>query len=153
MERLLLSVRAYCVKRGMTRVIRIRRALSGIMAIGLIAALTSLAAAQDDQEWVPETPEVTVRLVEMTMTDFKLDPGALTLPSGAITFAILNRGVIDHNLAIENSQRQILASSASFSAGRSGTFDVTLTPGNYTMVCTLPAHREAGMVGTLTITE
>jgi uncharacterized cupredoxin-like copper-binding protein len=123
------------------------------MVLGLIVTLTSFASAQDDQEVSLETPEVTVRLVEMTMTDFKIDPGTLTLPSGAITFAILNRGVIDHNLAIENSQRQILATSASFAAGRSGTFDVTLAPGNYTMVCTLPAHREAGMVGTLTITE
>jgi len=135
---------------------QIHRFLSGIMAVGLIIAVTSFAAAQDDEivpaeEPAPEAPAA--RVVDMAMSDFKLEPATLSLPSGPVSFAIRNVGVIDHNLAIENSQRQILATSASFPAGRSGTFDLTLLPGNYTMVCTLPAHREAGMIGTLTVTQ
>jgi plastocyanin len=132
---------------------RLTAMLGGIVLLGSLLVFTSLATAQDDDADVPaEAPEVPVRLIDIVATDFKLDPATVTTEQGVLTFAIRNQGVIDHNLAIENAQRQIIASSSTIAAGGFTTLNAPFGPGAYTMVCTLPAHREAGMVGTLTVT-
>ena len=133
---------------------RTNTVLGGIAILGVLLALTSLVAAQDDEsaDSADSSSETTVRLIDIVATDFKLEPASVSVPQGVIAFAVRNQGVLDHNLAIEDSRRQIVANSANIAAGGFATLNGNFPPGTYTMVCTLPAHREAGMVGTLTVT-
>jgi plastocyanin len=132
---------------------RLHATWAGIALLGLLLALTSLAAAQDEEaDTSADAPDRTVRLVDIVATDFKLEPANVTVEQGVVAFAIRNQGVIDHNVAIEDSRRQTIANSSTIAAGGFTTLNANLAPGTYTLVCTLPAHREAGMVGTLTVT-
>ena len=63
-----------------------------------------------------------------------------------------NQGAIEHNFVIEDQSRRELAKIANIEVGKTEQLTVTLPAGAYTMVCTRPGHREAGMVGTITAT-
>jgi plastocyanin len=130
---------------------RLQKLMGALGLAAFLLSLTGLALAQDEEE-ILAADAVAPQVVDVVATDFKYDPERLTLPAGATTFSVRNSGVIDHNFAIENSPGSFVAVLNNIPAGRASSLDVTLTPGTYTMVCTLPAHREAGMVGTLTVT-
>ena len=119
------------------------------ISVALAVSFGSAPAAwtQDDEE----TMDRLVHAVDIVASDFRYAPATLSVNAGPVTFNILNQGMVEHDLAIEDTRRQILARSPIVPAGSSGNLDVTLISGTYTLVCTLPAHRETGMVGTLTV--
>jgi plastocyanin len=131
----------------------LRRAFAAPLALtALLLALATwpVALAQDDDGSAVEQ-SIPALAVEIVATDFLYDPKAVTLPAGTVTFRLKNQGVIEHNLAVEDSRRTILGASPVAPAGGTVTLDVALLAGTYAMVCTLPAHREAGMVGVITV--
>jgi plastocyanin len=89
--------------------------------------------------------------------DIPVDPsGALayafasaTAPAGALTVDSKNPTGTPHDIAIEgngvNEHGPVVQN------GGTSTFKVTLKPGSYTFYCTVPGHREGGMVGKLTV--
>ncbi len=89
--------------------------------------------------------------VSVVASDFKFEPRAITISAGTAGFTIRNQGVIDHDLVILDDQRQLLAGSQVIAPGGTATFETTLSPGAYVVVCTLPGHREVGMTGELTV--
>lgn len=96
---------------------------------------------------------------------FQFSPANATAPAGAeVTVTFQNVGVLEHDwMLIPESVNPITATEADaiagahsgiLSGGESATFTFTAPPpGEYTIVCTLPGHAAAGMVGTLTVTE
>lgn len=69
---------------------------------------------------------------------------------------VRNDGQIAHNLVIERHQDPLakpekLIGTDTFLGGRSKRLKVDLAAGRYTMVCTVPGHRQLGMYGTLTV--
>jgi len=60
---------------------------------------------------------------------------------------VKNVGKIPHDLALQGG-----AKTALISPGKSATLTVTLKPGTYTLYCSVPGHRQAGMVAKLTVT-
>ena len=89
------------------------------------------------------------------MTEYEFLPNRLTVKRGA-TINVANEGQIAHNLTVEqgpNPRRQSkeLAGTSSFLPGRSETLRLDLQPGRYVIACTVPGHRELGMVGFLTV--
>jgi plastocyanin len=89
---------------------------------------------------------------KVTMTEFKFDPGDLTVAHGKVVFWLVNAGSVAHDLAIKDSAGNSLATSELVSAGDSKEFDVDLPAGSYKIVCTQPGHEASGMKGTLTVT-
>jgi len=89
---------------------------------------------------------------KVTMTEFKFDPGDLTVAHGKVVFWLVNAGSVAHDLAIKDSSGNSLATSELVSAGDSKEFDVDLPAGSYKIVCTQPGHEASGMKGTLTVT-
>jgi plastocyanin len=87
---------------------------------------------------------------KVTMTEFKFDPGALTVTHGKVVFWLVNAGSVSHDMAIKDSSGNSIATSELVSAGDSKEFDVDLAAGSYTIVCTQPGHEASGMKGTLT---
>jgi plastocyanin/cytochrome c2 len=70
-------------------------------------------------------------------------------PAGPITIDAKNPQSTPHNIAIEGNgvdqKGQIVTS------GQTSTVKVDLKPGEYTFYCSVPGHREGGMVGKLTV--
>jgi uncharacterized cupredoxin-like copper-binding protein len=91
----------------------------------------------------------------VAVDEFTIEPKDLTVSRGA-TLDVKNDGAIAHNLTIEKGpdpteKSQKLAGTSTFLGGKSEKLDVKLAPGKYAMVCTVSGHRDAGMVGTITV--
>jgi plastocyanin len=77
------------------------------------------------------------------------DTTELSAAPGEVTITLDNPAPVPHNVAIEQSGK-VLAESETIAEG---TTSITkpLGPGEYTFLCTIPGHAEAGMQGTLTV--
>jgi nitrite reductase (NO-forming) len=76
------------------------------------------------------------------------DPRAISVPEGStVEIALTNEGLVEHDFVLDEAQFRLYTA-----AGESdtGTF-VVPAAGTYTFYCSIPGHREAGMVGTLTV--
>lgn len=93
-----------------------------------------------------ETEPITIVTIEAR--EFGFSPAAVTIPaSGATRIVVKDAGGIVHNLTIDDLGIQVVVP-----PGTSG--EVTLAdpqPGTYPFYCSISGHREAGMVGTLTV--
>jgi len=81
------------------------------------------------------------------MVDIAFDPTAFTIPAGTdIMIDLTNAGAAKHSFNID----QLNVHSATLPGGSSGQVLVNAPPGSYEYYCSIPGHREAGMVGTVT---
>ena len=88
--------------------------------------------------------------VNISETDFALDPSQVSTESGLVRFNVTNEGNTTHNLEIEgNGVEEELP--ADLAPGDSGEVSVELEPGTYTMYCPIGDHREQGMEGTVEV--
>jgi uncharacterized cupredoxin-like copper-binding protein len=99
----------------------------------------------------PPTGTPSAREVAVAASEFKYDPRDLTAAPGELTFVVRNVGAIEHNFVIEDPSGQTIARIATIDPGKTERLTVTLPAGSYVVVCTYPGHREAGMVGTLSV--
>jgi uncharacterized cupredoxin-like copper-binding protein len=85
--------------------------------------------------------------VTVTATEFKFTLSKKSVPKGAVTFKVVNKGAIAHDFQIAGKK------TAQIAAGKSATLKVTFAKaGKFPYLCTLPSHAPAGMKGTLTVT-
>lgn len=70
--------------------------------------------------------------------------------AGKVEIEFTNPQSIGHDVAIEDSSGEEIASTEVVSNGKA-TASAELEPGSYTFFCSIPGHREAGMEGTLTV--
>ncbi|WP_199616290.1 cupredoxin domain-containing protein [Paenibacillus alkalitolerans] len=88
--------------------------------------------------------------LNITASDFAFSPNTLKLKAGTpylITF--YNNGSVEHDFAVSALDIHIHAM-----PGESVQSSVTIAePGVYRVKCTLPGHEEAGMFGTITVTD
>ena len=89
--------------------------------------------------------------VDVSLTEFALDPNALDLGAGEITFNGSNDGAIPHALVIEGEGIRVGTPDTSYGSGQSQSFTVDLAPGTYEIYCPVPGHKDAGMSGTVTV--
>ena len=84
-----------------------------------------------------------------TLTDFAIAPGHLEVAAGG-SIELVNQGAAVHNLAVDGADLV----SADIATGGTGRLELGgLEPGDYDVYCAIAGHREAGMEGTLTVTE
>jgi plastocyanin len=117
------------------------------LACAALALLTGCGG--EDSAPVARGPNTVV------MSDYEFHPRDVHVRRGQ-TLTVVNEGGIAHNLAIERGpnprhETDKLAGTSSFLKGDSEKLTVNLAPGRYAMVCTVPGHRELGMVGTFTV--
>ena len=62
---------------------------------------------------------------------------------------MLNKSSIPHDIAISGAGVSQVGKIVS--GGGTSTVSANLKPGKYTFFCTVPGHRAAGMVGTITV--
>ena len=84
-------------------------------------------------------------------TEFKIALPAAKVPAGKVTFAVQNAGKIQHDLVVSGPGVTGAAKTPLINAGQSAKLTVTLAAGSYTLYCSVPGHRAAGMVAKLTV--
>jgi plastocyanin len=123
------------------------------------AALGIAACGGGEEEEAPapaETaPPAARSAVNVEMSEFKFTPASVTVDRGG-TLDVSNAGAITHNLTIERgpdakTDTEDLAATSTFGKGESEQLEVDVARGTYVLVCTVPGHRGAGMVGKITV--
>ncbi len=93
----------------------------------------------------PEPASVTVK-----ESEFKIELPSKTLKPGEVTFEVENEGKIPHNLVVTGNGSN--AQTPIFPGGTKKELKVTLKPGNYELICSVPGHKQAGMDQKITVT-
>jgi plastocyanin len=83
-------------------------------------------------------------------TELAYNQKSASTKAGTVTIDFQNNESISHDVAIEDSSGKTIAQTDLVASGSTST-TADLTPGSYTFFCTVPGHREAGMVGPLTV--
>jgi uncharacterized cupredoxin-like copper-binding protein len=111
----------------------------------VVAALAAFGAALVITACAPAAQEV-----EVGLTEFEIDMPA-SIAAGDVTFNISNMGTFPHNFEIEGEGvEEVLPED--LAPGESGTLEVTLEPGTYTIYCPVEGHRGEGMETELEVT-
>ncbi len=109
-----------------------------VFAVGLAARAVSEAGSGGGGSTAPST-------LAVTLADFSLDPGSAEIAAGG-TISLTNEGAVQHDLVVG------VANSEMVEAGAEGELVLTdVAPGDYTMYCSVPGHREAGMEGAISV--
>jgi len=88
--------------------------------------------------------------VHLDAKEFLFAPKDVTVPAGEVTFVVKNEGAIEHNFVLEDKAKKRTAQIPVLEPAQTLEIKATLKPGSYVIYCSLPGHKEAGMVGTLT---
>jgi len=132
--------------------------LSLVSACIATGALGIAGCGGDDNETTATTAATTGaasgggQTVNISETEYKLDPSEPTVQAGTVSFKTTNDGSITHNLEVEgpNGEQEL---EPDLAPGQSGTLTVDLSqPGKYEFYCPIDSHRERGMEGEITVT-
>lgn len=86
--------------------------------------------------------------IEVSMVDLAFEPSDLTIAADTDASIVLtNEGAAPHNFYFDD----LDIHSETLRAGDTETLTVNLPAGTYTFYCKIPGHKQAGMVGTLTV--
>jgi uncharacterized cupredoxin-like copper-binding protein len=126
--------------------------LVGAAALGVVAC-----GGDDDDDNGEETAAQTAtaqagggQTVNISETDFALDPSAPTVKAGTVTFNVTNDGQTAHALEVEGPGEEV--ETEDIAPGESAQLTVDLgEPGTYEMYCPVDNHKEMGMEGEITV--
>ena len=86
---------------------------------------------------------------EVDMVDIAFNPTEFTIPANTdVTIKAVNNGALPHTFTIPD-----VADTGDVASGASAEVTVNLPPGEYEFICTVPGHKEAGMVGKVIVVE
>jgi plastocyanin len=120
---------------------RPRRPVARRRLIALLAGGALLAGCGGADVALPDADIALVGTDRLTW-----EPNRVLVQPGTLSVAILCEPGAPHNLVIEETGEEV----ATCTPGQVGTGEVTLEPGNYTIVCTIPGH-EASMRAALAV--
>jgi Putative multicopper oxidases len=84
---------------------------------------------------------------QITLSEFKIEPGTITVSSGG-SVTVTNNGTVRHNLSIQGTKFK----TKDLDPGESATLVLKgLKNGSYTVFCAIPGHEQAGMKGAITV--
>jgi len=90
-------------------------------------------------------------VIAIEAKEYAFTPSAITVPAGAVTFSIRNVGSQEHEFEIFKGDT-VVDEVEGLVPGVTLPLTVELEAGDYTYVCKVAGHEEAGMKGTLTVT-
>jgi len=111
-----------------------------------LALVTVLAALSYAPVTATKATSQNATTVTVTMKEFKFTLSKRTVPRGVVTFKLVNKGALPHDLKIAGKKSKMVG------PGKTGLFKVTLTKGSKAYICTVPGHAAGGMKGTLKVT-
>ncbi len=112
------------------------------------AAAPAPASAQQQAPAATSAPAAAAPSYTITAHDIYFDPKELTIPANTdVTIHLPNEGASPHDFSID-----ALKISVPLDPGETNkTVTINAPPGTYEYYCNVPGHKEAGMVGTLTV--
>ncbi|CAN5583394.1 hypothetical protein BH23CHL5_BH23CHL5_21600 [soil metagenome] len=85
--------------------------------------------------------------IEIVSLDIRFEPAELTIPADtAVSISLPNEGAAPHNFSIDELDIDI-----DQAPGAVESVEINAPAGTYEFYCNVPGHREAGMVGRLTV--
>ena len=87
--------------------------------------------------------------VGLITREFLFEPREVTAGTGEIAFLVKNQGAIEHNFVLAAPGGKTVTLISIIEPGQTMRVTVSLSPGLYPLYCSLPGHRDAGMVATL----
>ncbi len=132
-------------------------------------------AAGDPTATEPAEPDPTATVgsettIDVSLSEFVVDPSIDTAPAGTITFNVSSDGAIFHNFkviatdlapdalpfddalfAVDEAQVDIVANTADLDPGEQETLTVELAAGSYVLICNIPTHYQGGMATAFTV--
>ena len=131
------------------------------IAIAIPLSLTACGGGDDTSSTAAATAESTAAettasggggassSLNISETEYKLDPADPTAGAGSVTFNVSNDGGVTHALEVEGNG--VEEETDDISAGQSAKLTVDLQPGTYEIYCPIDDHKGLGMEGTLTV--
>ena len=124
---------------------RTRRLLAVSAAFAVAAAGSLLPGSASAQ---PKSPAY----VQVVEKEFSLTLSRLRVPHGTVILQAINFGMDNHDLVVQSSVKGAKPIHFKVMAPNERvTKTLKLTPGRYTLSCSLPGHRQLGMVASLTV--
>jgi uncharacterized cupredoxin-like copper-binding protein len=123
------------------------RPISLIAAVALLVAV--FAAGLPFAAGVAQTPtaEAESFTVTMYLEDIRFDPATLEIPAGQdVVVRVENTGAALHDFVVPE-----LDIAVELAPGESADVVINAPAGRYTILCSVPGHKEAGMVATLLV--
>jgi nitrite reductase (NO-forming) len=119
--------------------------LLGVVA--LIVALVVGTGKSDGPSSVTATGEA--KTVEVMLSEFAVSPATVDVPAGTdLTLRVMNHGTMAHDLAVEGGAIKVPL----LQPGASADLHVGAVQATAKAWCTIPGHKEAGMVMTINVT-
>jgi uncharacterized cupredoxin-like copper-binding protein len=121
------------------------------------AMLTTIAvlAVENETEGAHAAGEAgapAVQTIDVQETEFKIQlPSGTNLKQGDYTFVVHNAGKLQHDLVFEGSNLSGNHRTSLIDPGGEAKVEVALSPGSYTLYCSVDGHRAAGMVTKLVV--
>jgi plastocyanin len=132
----------------------------------LLAGVGLVACGGDDDDDTAATEATTTEeaagggggAAEVSMTEYAFDPADATVGQGEALGAT-NDGELTHNYTIKGAAIKGApetpetqgTTTGDLDPGECGAIGVTVDPGEYDVICTIPGHAEKGMKGTLAV--
>ena len=116
---------------------------SGLILVALALGLLPASADARDPSYV-----------QVVEKEWSLVLSRQSVRSGTVILEVINFGMDAHNLAVQKkaSRAKIVRFAKLFHGSRADR-TLRLTPGRYTLWCSLPGHRARGMLATLVVTR
>lgn len=90
--------------------------------------------------------------VSAVLKEWALDLSVSQVAAGKVTFTVTNQGSMGHNLTVVDSAGSVIGATATFRPSEGAqTLEVTLAPGTYTLLCSLPGHAARGQQAQLVV--
>jgi uncharacterized cupredoxin-like copper-binding protein len=146
---------------------RVLRAVGLASVLALVAAGCGGTDKPTTKAAVHKAPSTTQKL-SFDAGEMYFKPTTVTAKAGKATFVLKNSGVVVHELIVLKTDAAIgsltpgadkrvsedssVGEVSETDPGETKSADITLTPGNYLIVCNIPGHYAAGMRAKLVVT-
>lgn len=110
---------------------------------------TGEAAGEPAKQPAPAAGGSELRLAADRSGQLKFDKSSLKAKAGTVAIAMTNASPVSHDVSIEGAG--VDEKGKVVKGGGTSTVKAKLKAGSYTFYCSVDAHRQAGMKGTLTI--
>jgi plastocyanin len=117
------------------------------MVLGLAAVVAACGGPAGSIAPQPSAEGV----VNVDAKEYAYAPATISVPAGPVTFRVRNVGAVEHEFEIFKGE-EVVDEIEGLVPGLVKDLAVTLEAGEYTYVCKLAGHEEAGMKGALTVT-
>ena len=119
---------------------------AALLAIGLLGC-----GGDDAKESAAQGTSGGSQAVDVSETEFKLDPSDPRVEKGVVNFKVANDGKVTHSLEVEGPGGEVELEKA-LQPGQSATLEVDLSrAGTYEWYCPIDGHKASGMQGEITV--